>query len=74
MAFCAKMRSTKKSEVSLEAQRQGLEILFYLQDQSPICFTSGEFTAEELCIKAAQRCGEYVGFIEICSGKAWQYW
>uniref|UniRef100_A0A8C9FA08 non-specific protein-tyrosine kinase n=1 Tax=Pavo cristatus TaxID=9049 RepID=A0A8C9FA08_PAVCR len=56
MAFCAKMRSTKKSEVNLEAQHQGLEILFYLQDKSPICYTSGEFTSEELCIEAAQKC------------------
>ncbi|OXB66636.1 hypothetical protein ASZ78_013895 [Callipepla squamata] len=56
MAFCAKMRSTKKNEVNLEAQHQGLEILFYLQDKSPICYTSGEFTSEELCIEAAQKC------------------
>ncbi|PKU35089.1 tyrosine-protein kinase jak1 [Limosa lapponica baueri] len=56
MAFCAKIRSTKKSEVNLEAQHQGLEILFYLQDKSPIYYTSGEFTSEELCIEAAQTC------------------
>uniref|UniRef100_A0A8C4JZ93 Tyrosine-protein kinase n=1 Tax=Dromaius novaehollandiae TaxID=8790 RepID=A0A8C4JZ93_DRONO len=56
MAFCAKMRSTKKSEVNLEAQHQGLEILFYLQDKHPIWYTSGEFTSEELCIEAAQKC------------------
>uniref|UniRef100_A0A8C0UHW7 Tyrosine-protein kinase n=1 Tax=Cyanistes caeruleus TaxID=156563 RepID=A0A8C0UHW7_CYACU len=56
MAFCAKMRSTKKNELNLEAQHQGLEILFYLQDKAPICYSSGEFTSEELCIEAAQRC------------------
>ncbi|NWY76870.1 JAK1 kinase, partial [Erithacus rubecula] len=56
MAFCAKMRSTKKNELNLEAQHQGLEILFYLQDKAPICHPSGEFTSEELCIEAAQRC------------------
>lgn len=70
MAFCAKMRSTKKSEVNLEAQHQGLEILFYLQDKAPISYTSGEFTSEELCIEAAQRCCEYMAFIQVLSGKA----
>ncbi|KFO96305.1 Tyrosine-protein kinase JAK1, partial [Calypte anna] len=55
MAFCAKMRSTKKNEL-LEAQHQGLEVLFYLQDKNPILYTSGEFTSEELCIEAAQKC------------------
>ncbi|XP_041277596.1 tyrosine-protein kinase JAK1 [Onychostruthus taczanowskii] len=56
MAFCAKMRSTKKNELNLEAQHQGLEILFYLQDKAPIYYSSGEFTSEELCIEAAQKC------------------
>ncbi|KAF2978394.1 hypothetical protein EK904_005488 [Melospiza melodia maxima] len=56
MAFCAKMRSTKKNELNLEAQHQGLEILFYLQDKAPLCYSSGEFTSEELCIEAAQKC------------------
>ncbi|OWK53891.1 Tyrosine-protein kinase JAK1 [Lonchura striata] len=56
MAFCAKMRSTRRNELNLEAQHQGLEILFYLQDKAPICYSSGEFTSEELCIEAAQRC------------------
>ncbi|XP_071421732.1 tyrosine-protein kinase JAK1-like [Pithys albifrons albifrons] len=56
MAFCAKMRSTKKTEVNLEVQPQGLEILFYLQDKEPLSYSSGEFTSEELCIEAAQRC------------------
>ncbi|KAI1236905.1 hypothetical protein IHE44_0015163 [Lamprotornis superbus] len=56
MAFCAKMRSTKKNELNLETQHQGLEILFYLQDKAPICYSSGEFTSEELCIEAAQKC------------------
>ncbi|RMC08779.1 hypothetical protein DUI87_15030 [Hirundo rustica rustica] len=56
MAFCAKMRSTKKNELNLEAQHQGLEILFYLQDRAPIRHCSGEFTSEELCIEAAQAC------------------
>lgn len=70
MAFCAKMRSTKKSEVNLEAQHQGLEVLFYLQDKSPICYTSGEFTSEELCIEAAQKCCEYMGFVWVFNDKA----
>ncbi|NWT20849.1 JAK1 kinase, partial [Vireo altiloquus] len=56
MAFCAKMRSTKKNELNLEAQHQGLEIHFYLQEKDPICYSSGEFTSEELCIEAAQKC------------------
>lgn len=70
MAFCAKMRSTKKSEVNLEAQHQGLEILFYLQDEDPIRYTSGEFTSEELCIEAARRCCEYMDFVQVFSDKA----
>jgi len=70
MAFCAKMRSTKKSEVNVEAQHQGLEILLYLQDKAPICYTSGEFTSEELCIEAAQKCCEYMDFMEGLGGKA----
>lgn len=64
MAFCAKMRGTKKNELNLEAQHQGLEILFYLQDKDPICYSSGEFTSEELCIEAAQRCCEYLGLFQ----------
>ncbi|XP_019383992.1 PREDICTED: tyrosine-protein kinase JAK1 [Gavialis gangeticus] len=56
MAFCAKMRNSKKSEVSTEVQEQGLEILFYLQDKPPIRHISGEYTAEDLCFEAAQEC------------------
>ncbi|NXP48846.1 JAK1 kinase, partial [Heliornis fulica] len=56
MAFCAKMRNTKKNQENSEAQHQGLEILFYLQDKTPIYYSSGEFTSEELCIKAAKKC------------------
>lgn len=59
MAFCAKMRNSKKSEVSTEVQEQGLEILFYLQDKPPIRHISGEYTAEDLCFEAAQECCEY---------------
>lgn len=71
MAFCAKMRSTKKNELNLEAQHQGLEILFYLQDKPPIYYSSGEFTSEELCIEAAQKCCEYLDLLQL-SG-AWQH-
>lgn len=70
MAFCAKMRSTKKNELNLEAQHQGLEILFYLQDKAPLCYSSGEFTSEELCIEAAQKCCEYLGLFQLPG--AWQ--
>ncbi|CAM5135734.1 unnamed protein product [Eretmochelys imbricata] len=56
MAFCAKLRNSKKSEVTTEAQEQGLEILFYLQEKPPIRYTGGEYTAENLCIEAAQKC------------------
>ncbi|KAM3839983.1 tyrosine-protein kinase JAK1 isoform 1-T4 [Vipera latastei] len=56
MAFCAKMRSSKKNEVNAELQEQMLEILFYLQDKPSLRYTSGKYTAEELCIEAAQKC------------------
>nr|KAF6378500.1 Janus kinase 1 [Myotis myotis] len=56
MAFCAKMRSSKKTEVNLEAPEPGVEVLFYLSDREPLRLGSGEYTAEELCIRAAQEC------------------
>ena len=56
MAFCAKMRSSKKTEVNLEAPEPGVEVLFYLPDREPLRLGSGEYTAEELCIRAAQEC------------------
>uniref|UniRef100_A0A8D0HGL2 Tyrosine-protein kinase n=1 Tax=Sphenodon punctatus TaxID=8508 RepID=A0A8D0HGL2_SPHPU len=56
MAFCAKMRSSKKTEVNTEAPEQGLEIVFYLQEKPPLRYTSGGYTAEDLCIEAAQKC------------------
>lgn len=59
MAFCAKMRSSKKTEVNLEAPEPGVEVLFYLPDREPLRLGSGEYTAEELCIRAAQECCEY---------------
>lgn len=59
MAFCAKMRSSKKTEVNLEAPEPGVEVLFYLPDRAPLRLGSGEYTAEELCIRAAQECCEY---------------
>lgn len=59
MAFCAKMRSSKKTEVNLEAPEPGVEVLFYLSDREPLQLGSGEYTAEELCIRAAQECCEY---------------
>lgn len=59
MAFCAKMRSFKKTEVHLEAPEPGVEVLFYLPDREPLRLRNGAYTAEELCIKAAQTCSEY---------------
>lgn len=59
MAFCAKMRSSKKTEVNLEAPEPGVEVLFYLSDREPLRLGGGEYTAEEVCIKAAQECCEY---------------
>lgn len=59
MAFCAKMRSSKKTEANLEAPEPGVEVLFYLPDREPLRLGSGEYTAEELCIRAAQECCEY---------------
>lgn len=59
MAFCAKMRSSKKTEVNLEAPEPGVEVLFYLPDREPLRLSGGEYTAEELCIRAAQACCEY---------------
>lgn len=59
MAFCAKMRSSKKTEVNLEAPEPGVEVLFYLPDREPLRLGSGEYTAEEVCIRAAQQCCEY---------------
>ncbi|KAH0618534.1 hypothetical protein JD844_017835 [Phrynosoma platyrhinos] len=56
MAFCAKMRSSRRNEVNTENQEQGLEVVFYLQEKLPLLYTSGRYTAEELCIEAAQKC------------------
>lgn len=56
MAFCAKMRSSKKNEVNTEVPSQGLEVAFYLQEKNSIYYTSGKYTAEDLCIKAAKKC------------------
>uniref|UniRef100_A0A8D0E4G9 Tyrosine-protein kinase n=1 Tax=Salvator merianae TaxID=96440 RepID=A0A8D0E4G9_SALMN len=56
MAFCAKMRSSKKNEAKPEVQEQGLEVAFYLQDKPSLWFTSGKYTAEDLCIEAAKKC------------------
>uniref|UniRef100_A0A8C5PZA9 Tyrosine-protein kinase n=1 Tax=Leptobrachium leishanense TaxID=445787 RepID=A0A8C5PZA9_9ANUR len=55
MAFCAKMRNSKKLEVDTNAL-EGLEIHFYSIDKSPIQLLEGVHTAEELCIKAAHIC------------------
>lgn len=59
MAFCAKMRSFKKTEVKQVAPEPGVEVTFYLLDREPLRLGSGEYTAEELCIRAAQECSEY---------------
>uniref|UniRef100_A0A8C6YBE1 Tyrosine-protein kinase n=1 Tax=Naja naja TaxID=35670 RepID=A0A8C6YBE1_NAJNA len=56
MAFCAKMRSSKKNEVKAEVQEQMLEIVFYLPEKPSLPYTSGKYTAEELCIEAAKKC------------------
>lgn len=59
MAFCAKMRSSKKNEGTTDAQEQGLEVVFYLQEKPSLLYACGTYTAEELCIKAAQKCCEF---------------
>ncbi|KAJ7332634.1 hypothetical protein JRQ81_014814 [Phrynocephalus forsythii] len=56
MAFCAKMRSSKKNDMNAEVQEQGLEVAFYLQEKPSLIYTSGWYTAEDLCIEAAQKC------------------
>ncbi|XP_051855460.1 tyrosine-protein kinase JAK1 isoform X1 [Antechinus flavipes] len=56
MAFCAKMRSYKKNEVNLDVLEPGVEVAFYLPDRKPLHLLSGEYTVEDLCIKAAQEC------------------
>nr|XP_020661758.1 tyrosine-protein kinase JAK1 isoform X2 [Pogona vitticeps] len=56
MAFCAKMRSSKKNDMNTETQEQGLEVAFYLQEKPSLIYTSGWYTAEDLCIEAAQKC------------------
>ncbi|OCT82596.1 hypothetical protein XELAEV_18025123mg [Xenopus laevis] len=55
MAFCAKMRNSKKLEVDIAA-KDGLEVHFYLPDKTAIYYPQGEFTAENLCIAAALHC------------------
>ncbi|XP_053549652.1 tyrosine-protein kinase JAK1 [Bombina bombina] len=55
MAFCAKMRQSKKPEVAVVTY-EGLEIHFYLPDKPSIHFSQGEFTSEDLCIEAALKC------------------
>lgn len=71
MAFCAKMRSSKKTEVNLEAPEPGVEVLFYLPDREPLRLSGGEYTAEELCIRAAQACCEYWHGPGARTGWAW---
>nr|XP_034978672.1 tyrosine-protein kinase JAK1 [Zootoca vivipara]XP_034978673.1 tyrosine-protein kinase JAK1 [Zootoca vivipara] len=56
MAFCAKLRSSRKNEVNTEAQEPGLEVAFYLQEKLSLRYTSGRYTAEDLCIEAARKC------------------
>nr|XP_021504487.1 tyrosine-protein kinase JAK1 [Meriones unguiculatus] len=56
MAFCAKMRSFRKTEVKQVVPEPGVEVTFYLLDREPLRLGSGEYTAEELCIRAAQEC------------------
>lgn len=45
--------------MNLEAPEPGVEVLFYLSDREPLRLGGGEYTAEELCIRAAQECCEY---------------
>lgn len=59
MAFCAKMRSFKKTEVKQVVPEPGVEVTFYLLDREPLRLGNGQYTAEELCIRAAQECSEY---------------
>ncbi|CAH2310930.1 tyrosine- kinase JAK1 isoform X1 [Pelobates cultripes] len=55
MAFCAKIRNSKKPELDV-CIREGLEINFYSTDKSPIYLLEGVYTAEELCVKSALIC------------------
>lgn len=56
MAFCAKMRSSKKHELLLTAPEKGLEIVFYVAERSPLTYNGGKYTVEELCVEAATKC------------------
>ncbi|XP_020848682.1 tyrosine-protein kinase JAK1 isoform X1 [Phascolarctos cinereus] len=56
MAFCAKMRSYKKNEVNLDVLEPGVQVVFYLPDRKPLHILSGEYTVEDLSIRAAQEC------------------
>uniref|UniRef100_A0A8C7J2X6 non-specific protein-tyrosine kinase n=1 Tax=Oncorhynchus kisutch TaxID=8019 RepID=A0A8C7J2X6_ONCKI len=53
-----KMRMKRKGEfTSVPVLPQGLEVHLYLEDSPQLEFLRGCYTAEELCTKAAKKCG-----------------
>uniref|UniRef100_A0A8C8JJX3 Tyrosine-protein kinase n=1 Tax=Oncorhynchus tshawytscha TaxID=74940 RepID=A0A8C8JJX3_ONCTS len=53
-----KMRMKRKGEfTSVPVMVQGLEVHLYLEDSPQLEFLRGCYTAEELCTKAAKKCG-----------------
>uniref|UniRef100_A0A8C7J169 Tyrosine-protein kinase n=1 Tax=Oncorhynchus kisutch TaxID=8019 RepID=A0A8C7J169_ONCKI len=56
--FCQLMRMKRKGEfTSVPVLPQGLEVHLYLEDSPQLEFLRGCYTAEELCTKAAKKCG-----------------
>ncbi|KAM5148783.1 tyrosine-protein kinase JAK1 [Mantella aurantiaca] len=55
MAFCARIRNSRKYEVDA-APPKGMEVHFYVADKVPLLYTEGSYTAEDLLIEAAQKC------------------
>ncbi|XP_018418597.1 PREDICTED: tyrosine-protein kinase JAK1 [Nanorana parkeri] len=55
MAFCAKIRNTRKYEVDVVPPK-GMEVHFYIADKAPLLYTEGTYTAEDVLMEAAQKC------------------
>uniref|UniRef100_A0A1A8QVV4 Tyrosine-protein kinase n=1 Tax=Nothobranchius pienaari TaxID=704102 RepID=A0A1A8QVV4_9TELE len=57
--LCMKMRKNGKPQISSQPppSTSGLLIHFYCQEMKPLEFPKGSRTAEDLCLKAAKRCG-----------------
>lgn len=54
------LKKKKKKTIMASVILQGLEVHFYLPDKHQIIHLSGRFTAEELCVEAAKKLGEFV--------------